>query len=116
MTQTTTTWQGPCATRQAHPTDPNPATSWDLDVGDLRSWLEARRVCDQECPLLSTCLRQRLESYPTSNPRSVIWAGAAYSETGRLLDTRGLRRLYAVQRNRHRRGKPTTHLGAEQVA
>lgn len=116
MAQTTTTWQGPCATRQARPTDSNPATSWDLDVGDLRSWLEARRVCDQECPLLSTCLRQRQESYPTSNPRSVIWAGAAYGETGRLLDTRGLRRLHAVQRNRDRRGKPSRPAQVEWVA
>ena len=116
MTHTAFAWQGPCTTYQAHPADPSPETSWDLDVGDLQSWLEARRVCDEECPLVSACLRQRQESYPTGNPRSVIWAGVAYSETGRLLDTRGLRRLHAVQSNRHRRGKPTTRLEVEQVA
>ncbi|HEY5880975.1 MAG TPA: hypothetical protein VIU11_18830 [Nakamurella sp.] len=116
MAQTAPAWRGPCATDQAHPADPFPEVSWDLDVGDLHSWLQARRVCDQECPLLGACQRQRQEAYPTSNPRSVIWAGVAYSETGRLLDTRGLRRLHAVQRNLHRRGKPSIQPETVQVA
>ena len=55
-------------------------------------------------------------NYPTSNPRSVIWAGVAYSELGRVLDTGGLRRLYAVQRNRHMRGKPSNNSITSEVA
>ena len=106
-------WRGSCTAAQAAPADTSEAhTSWDLDIGDVRSWLRAQRICTEECPLLAACLRQR-QSYPTSNPRSVIWAGVAYSELGRVLDTAGLRRLHAVQRNRHMRGKPSRPLLAE---
>ena len=42
----------------------------------------------------------RLYPYPARNPQAVIWAGVAYSETGRILDTAGLRRLSATQRGR----------------
>ena len=106
-------WRGSCTTAQAAPADSDPPVSWDLDIGDVRSWLRAQRACTEECPLLAACLQQRQENYPTSNPRSVIWAGVAYSETGRVLNTSGLRRLNAVQRNRHRRGKPSRPLVAE---
>ena len=105
-------WKGACTVTQAATADSEPHLSWDLDIGDVHSWLRAQRICTEECPLLAACLRQRRESYPTSNPRSVIWAGVAYSELGRVLDTAGLRRLNAVQRNRHRRGKPSRPLVA----
>ena len=106
-------WRGSCTEAQAAPTESDPHISWDLDIGDIRSWLRAQRVCTEECPLLAACLRQRQENYPASNPRSVIWAGVAYSELGRVLDTAGLRRLSAVQRTRHMRGKPSRPLLAE---
>jgi hypothetical protein len=110
-------WRGSCTAAQAAPTETSEAQlSWDLDIGDVRSWLRAQRVCAEECPLLDACLQQRREQYPTSNPRSVIWAGVAYSELGRVLDTSGLRRLNAVQRNRHRRGKPSRALITTEVA
>src|SRR5664279_4575325 len=105
-------WKGSCTATQAATAESEPHLSWDLDIGDVHSWLRAQRICTEECPLLAACLRQRRESYPTSNPRSVIWAGVAYSELGRVLDTAGLRRLNAVQRNRHRRGKPSRPLVA----
>ena len=105
-------WRGSCTASQPATADSEPHLSWDLDIGDVHSWLRAQRICTEECPLLAACLRQRRESYPTSNPRSVIWAGVAYSELGRVLDTAGLRRLNAVQRNRHRRGKPSRALVA----
>ena len=106
-------WHGSCTNAQAAPADSEPQVSWDLDIGDLRSWLRAKRVCAEECLLLAACLRLRQQNYPSSNPRSVIWAGVAYSELGRVLDTAGLRRLNAVQRTRHRRGKPSQSLVAE---
>ena len=107
-------WRGSCTGAQAAPSETAEADmSWDLDIGDLRSWLRAQRVCTEECPLLASCLKQRRETYPASNPRSVIWAGVAYSELGRVLDTAGLRRLNAVQRNRHKRGRPSRPLVAE---
>jgi hypothetical protein len=107
-------WRGSCTAAQAAPTDSAEAhMSWDLDIGDVRSWLRARRVCTEECPLLAACQQQGREIYPASNPRSVIWAGVAYSELGRVLDTAGLRRLSAVQRNRHRRGRPSRPAAVE---
>jgi len=108
-------WRGSCTAAQAGPSDPEPHLSWDLDIGDVRSWLRAQRVCIEECPLLTACLRQRHENYPASNPRSVIWAGVAYSELGRVLDTAGLRRLDAVQRNRRHRRR-SRHLDESSVA
>ncbi len=109
-------WRGSCTEAQAAPADPDPHVSWDLDIGDLTSWLRAQRVCAEQCPLLAACLQQRRENYPTSNPRSVIWAGVAYSELGRVLDTSGLRRLNAVQRTRHQRGEPRTRSVDAEVA
>jgi hypothetical protein len=109
-------WRGSCTDAQATPADPAPHMSWDLDIGDVQSWLRAQRVCTETCPLLAACLRQRHENYPMSNPRSVIWAGVAYSELGRVLDAAGLRRLHAVQRNRRRRGKPSIELITAAVA
>ena len=109
-------WRGSCTAAQATPADSEPHMSWDLDIGDLTSWLRAQRVCAEECPLLMECLRQRRENYPSSTPRSVIWAGVAYSELGRVLNTAGLRRLNAVQRSRHRRGKPSRELVRTVVA
>lgn len=84
------------AVEQAH-------ASWDLDIGDLRSWLRAQRACLEECPLLAACAQLRSDHFPGGNPQAVIWAGVAYSETGRVLDTTGLRRLAAVRRNHDRR-------------
>jgi len=105
-------WHAPCSTAQAAPGATNPHTSWDLDIGDACSWLRAQRMCTEQCPFLSQCLTQRRQEYPSGNPRSVIWAGAAYSETGRVLDAAGLRRLSAVQHNRHKRGRPSRHQAA----
>lgn len=116
VTTKTDNWRGSCTAAQATPTDSEPHVSWDLDIGDLTSWLRAQRVCAEECPLLAACLRQRRESYPTSNPRSVIWAGVAYSELGRVLDTSGLRRLNAVQRTRRKHGKLKTRSVDAEVA
>ena len=108
-------WVGPCHATGRSATPDHPHESWDLDVGDLQSWLRAQRVCREQCPFLDQCRsqRNRLYPYPVRNPQAVIWAGVAYSELGRVLDTAGLRRLYAVQRNRQMRGKPSRPLLAE---
>ena len=98
-------WRGSCTEAQAAPTDSEPHMSWDLDIGDIRSWLRAQRVCREQCPFLEQCRsqRNRLYPYPVRNPQAVIWAGVAYSETGKILDTPGLRRLWATQRGRDQR-------------
>ena len=99
----------------------NDPDSWDLDSGDVKRWLRAiLRMCRESCPFLAECVAARTRMYPAtadfkasrSMPAGVIWAGVAYSELGRVLDTAGLRRLNAVQRNRHRRGKPSRPLVA----
>lgn len=104
-TGTERAWQGPCATDQAGPQEATPRASWDLDIGGLPAWFRAADTCNG-CPFLNACLEQRREFFPESNPVGVIWAGVAYSETGRVLDTSGLRRLAATRRNRDQRGRP----------
>ena len=98
-------WVGPCHATGRAATPDHPHESWDLDVGDLQSWLRAQRVCREQCPFLAQCRsqRNRLYPYPVRNPQAVIWAGVAYSDTGKILDTPGLRRLWATQRGRDQR-------------
>ena len=107
-------WHGPCQapTPPSPParTQPRPAReSWDLDAGDVQSWMRAQRVCLEQCPFLTACQerRDKLYPHPARNPAGVIWAGVAYSETGRVLDTEGLRRLSATQRGRASQSVPT---------
>ena len=89
-----------------------PHESWDLDVGDGQSWIQAIRICAEECPVRTLCTSARREFFPYSNPQGVIWAGVAYSDTGRILDTDGLRRLAAARRGT----KQQSHLGQNKVA
>jgi hypothetical protein len=98
-------WIGPCHASGRSAAADHPQESWDLDVGDVQSWLRAQRVCLEQCPFLLACQARRTRLYPHSarNPQAVIWAGLAYSETGRILDTAGLRRLWATQRGRELR-------------
>ncbi len=58
-------------------------------------------------PFLVACQARRTKLYPhpARNPQAVIWAGVAYSDTGRILDTAGLRRLSATQRGRELRAE-----------
>lgn len=95
---TSTQWRGPCAD------DPAP---WDLDAGTLTQWLAALRICRDQCPLLRQCQQTRQEFWPLAdprrpafNPKSVIWAGVAYSETGRVLSPESLLRLTTLRRHR----------------
>ena len=94
------TWEGPCAR--------NPA-GWDLDAGTLEQWVAAMLQC-LDCPMLVRCREVRDEFWPNAdprqpahNPRGVILAGVAYSESGRVLDNVSLRRLAALRRNRERK-------------
>ena len=95
-------WVGPCNTTRRNATANHPHESWDLDVGDVQSWLRAQRVCLEQCPFLMACQERRTRLYPNParTPQAVIWAGVAYSETGKILDTAGLRRISATQRGR----------------
>ena len=88
-------WRGPCADDPA---------GWDLDAGDLIKWLRALRECGQ-CPVLQRCLQLRAEHWPQAdprrpvmNPKSVIWAGVAYSDTGRVMSEDSLRYMAARRR------------------
>ena len=98
-------WVGPCHASGRNAAADDQHESWDLDVGDV--WLRAQRICLEQCPLLVACQarRTRLYPHPARNPQAVIWAGVAYSDTGRILDTAGLRRLSATQRGRELRGE-----------
>lgn len=94
------TWESPCAQ--------NPA-GWDLDAGTLEEWVAAMLQC-LDCPVLARCRQVRDEFWPDAdprrpahNPRGVILAGVAYSESGRVLDHVSLRRLDALRRNRERK-------------
>ena len=100
-------WVGPCHASGRNATADHPHESWDLDVGDVQSWLRAQRVCLEHCPFLVACQarRTRLYPHPARNPQAVIWAGVVYSDTGRILDTAGLRRLSATQRGRELRAE-----------
>ena len=92
---------GPCRIHDGQTGDA-PPLSWDLDVGELPSWMRAQHTCVEQCPLLAACTEQRDRMYPrTGNgPQAVIWAGVAYGDTGQVLDKRGLRRRAATQRSR----------------
>jgi len=80
--------------------------AWDLDAGELIQWLAAMRTCRESCPLLAECVSLREQLYPGSgpsgakrdNPKSVIWAGVAYGETGEVLPPDSLRILAARRR------------------
>jgi len=98
-------WRGPCTSQQATPRDAEPHASWDLDIGDAVSWRRAVQTC-VDCPVRAACIEERAAFFPHSNPAGVIWAGVAYSETGKVLDTSGLRRLAATRRNKGHRGRP----------
>lgn len=80
---------------------------WDLDRGDLSDWLAAKRTCLTLCPALGECHAYRVEMYPASaaveanpkeNPAGVIWAGVAFSDTGRALTNTQLRLMAAKKR------------------
>jgi hypothetical protein len=90
---------GSCHRQGTQVTDA-PHMSWDLDVGDLRSWMRAQHACLEECPLLRECIAQRDRIYHRATPQAVIWAGIAYGDTGQVLDKPGLRRRAATQRRR----------------
>jgi hypothetical protein len=107
------TWEGPCAQ--------NPA-GWDLDAGTLEEWVAAMLQC-LDCPVLARCRQVRDEFWPDAdprrpahNPRGVILAGVAYSESGRVLDSVSLRRLAALRRNRERKAAATAAAGVDRVA
>lgn len=95
-------WRGPCADDPA---------GWDLDAGDLIRWLRALRECGQ-CPVLQRCLQLRAEHWPQAdprrpvmNPKSVIWAGVAYSDTGRVMSEDSLRYMAARRRQAPAQGQ-----------
>lgn len=98
---------GSCRLPDDEPGD-EPHQSWDLDIGDLRSWMRAQHTCVEQCPLLAECTDHRDKLYPRpgAGPQSVIWAGVAYGDTGQVLDRRGLRRRAATQRSRGHRAEP----------
>ncbi len=91
---------------------------WDLDQGGVSGWFSALRTC-QECPVLARCQQSRAELWPMAdprrpayNPRSVIWAGLAYSESGRVLSPTSLRRLAKMRATAARRAATSEALTA----
>lgn len=96
-------------------------SGWDLDLGTLTQWLAALRTCWQ-CPVLRQCGQLRDAHYPrgsatrrvAGNPRSVIWAGVAYSEDGSPMDPDTLRR-YARRQGRIQHPGQATEAAARQA-
>jgi len=112
----TNNWRAPCTDMQAPPASSEAHASWDLDIGDGRSWQRAVQQCE-DCPFRQgLCVQERNEFFPSSNPAGVIWAGVAYSDAGKVLSTSGLRRLEATRRNRDRRGRPWRTAAEAQTA
>ena len=101
-------WLGACTeyALASRPVGEPPHASWDLDVGDLQSWMRAVQLC-RACPFIQQCRQRRRDLFPHTYPAGVIWAGAAFSETGKPLDASGLRRLAAA-----RQGKVSTRPAA----
>lgn len=70
--------------------------AWDLDVPDLPAWRAAQLACLQTCPMLDGCRRLLTVHYPrhgsvaARNPKSVIWAGVAYGQSGMILSAAAL--------------------------
>jgi hypothetical protein len=107
-------WTGPCQATGRNAALEQQHESWDIDVGDVQSWLRAQRVCLEQCPFLAACTarRNKLYPHPARNPQAVIWAGVVYSDTGKVLNTQAMRRLSATQRGRDLRGgQPWTATG-----
>lgn len=81
---------------------------WDLDVPDLPAWRAAQRACQQTCPMLDECRRLLTSHYPrhgpvaARNPKSVIWAGVAYSQSGMILSAEALPAVAAAATSRDR--------------
>lgn len=107
MIITGSNWRGLCAASSTAPqNEASPGACWDLDRGDLVSWSRALQTCEA-CPFKSLCAEERDELFAANGrPTGVIWAGVAYSDTGRVLDASGLRRLAASQRGRRLRETP----------
>ena len=110
-TSASTNWRGPCSGAEQAAARDAPHVSWDLDIGESVSWWRAVQMCS-DCPVRELCTQMRAEMFPTGNPSGVIWAGVAYSETGRVLDQAGLRRLGSTRRNRVNRGRPRSAVAA----
>lgn len=72
------------------PCSSNPGP-WDLDASGLDDWLQAIDAC-AGCPALAACAARAAEV----GPKSMIWAGHAYSDKGKPLSELQLRRR-AVQ-------------------
>lgn len=109
VTITTSKLPGPCVGAQptAAQTQASPGVSWDLDNGDLLSWTRALQGC-QACPVRDLCAQERDEMFEgAGRPAGVIWAGVAYSDTGKPLNAAGLRRLAAAHRGRRVRAGST---------
>ena len=72
-------------TKTAPPCAENP-DNWDLDVGSPDTWRDAVETCGN-CPLMGECARLARElSARGQSPRSMIWAGIGYDNSGRVID------------------------------
>lgn len=59
---------------------------WDMERGNLSTWLAAIRVCTTDCPLLAQCWADKLATYgPAAGPEGLIQAGVGHTMTGRAL-------------------------------
>ena len=93
------------AARSTTPSTPKPLCAtrpddWDLDIGTPAVWQEAARTC-HGCPILAQC-RELAETLIAHGmpPRSVIWAGVGYDESGNVIENLDQHRIRPIERKR----------------
>ncbi|WP_283261130.1 hypothetical protein [Rhodococcus sp. IEGM 1379] len=89
----------PPATVLACAVDPQ---SWDLDEGSYRAGLDARAECFR-CSRLADCREELSEMVDAGTPpRSMMWAGVAFSHRGRPIASDEALRSYYRRVDGHR--------------
>ncbi|GAB2452327.1 hypothetical protein [Nocardia tengchongensis] len=73
---------------------------WDLDIGTPDSWRVAVEIC-HDCPLLVECAQLAQGFIDRGDaPRSMIWAGVPYDNSGKVVENLDRHRIAPFDRKR----------------
>ncbi|MFE3261062.1 hypothetical protein ACFXPS_38860 [Nocardia sp. NPDC059091] len=73
---------------------------WDLDIGTPDAWRAAVEVC-RSCPLLTECAQLAQGFIDRGDaPRSMIWAGVPYDNSGKIVENLDRHRIAPFDRKR----------------